>query len=251
MNNLIKFILGLLIGLTWEVNAATTFTTGYDWSEGNYGSTTSTTIHYIPLTVKFQQSNWNMKFTLPWLQMSGAAVTVDSSGNVISTSGATTSVSGVGDLLGSYTYHFPAMGNDMNHFVDGTIKVKLPTADEAKGLGTGETDLSLQLDYAYNSKMVMPFATAGYKRFGQSTTVSLEPVWYSTLGIQFNGTKRSSGILWDYQQATSTTSSAKSEWMVYLTSKISKQWSSTLYYVSGNSDSSIDNEMGFTISVTK
>jgi uncharacterized protein YaiE (UPF0345 family) len=235
--------------LSLNANAGTAITTGYDWSEGNYGSSSSTKIHYIPLTIKYQDSNWNMKFTLPWLKITGAAVTVDSSGNVISTSGATNSVSGMGDILTSATYHFSAMGQGKNHIVDGTVKIKLPTADSAKGLGTGETDLSLQFDYAYNSKMMMPFATAGYKRFGQSSSYSLDSVWYSTLGLQFNGDKRSSGILWDYQQATSSTTTDKSEWMVYLTSKINRRWSSTLYYVTGTTDSSIDNEAGFTLSV--
>ena len=253
MNRVIRTVFEFTVFLMFSVNiyADTTITTGYDVSEGTYGATTTTTIHYVPVSIKYQESDWNMKITIPWMKMTGSTATVDSSGNVISTStGTASTISGIGDIVTSYTYLFPAIGQNRSHFLDGTVKLKLPTADETNNLGTGKADLTLQLDYFYSTSGIMPFMTVGYKKFGQPDTYTLNSVWFSSMGAQKGVTKSASiGLIWDYQQATTSTGTHKNEFMAYSSIKLGKKWSSTFYYVTGTTSSSVDNEAGFTLSV--
>ncbi|MGD8911174.1 MAG: hypothetical protein PVI97_10275 [Candidatus Thiodiazotropha sp.] len=232
--------------------AEVTLTTGYDRSEGTYGSTTTTTIDYATLSLKYQdeESNWRFKFTLPRLSIEGDGVSVDGSGNVVVTddqSNDADKVSGLGDVVFGTTYKFPAFGN---HLIDGTLKVKLPTADSDEGLGTGKTDFIYQLDYAYAAKSLMPFATIGYKKYGQPEDYTLNSVKFGAIGGQINlPAGNSFGMSWNYQEAATETSTEKRDVMGYVNFKLSKDWNTTLYGIKGSTESSVDREVGLTLSV--
>jgi hypothetical protein len=231
--------------------AEVTFTTGYDHSEGSYGTTHTTSIDYASLALKYRakDSDWRFKLTLPWLSIEGDGVTVDGSGNVVITdnsSNGTGRVSGMGDVVFGMTYEFPTIGK---HLFDGTLKIKLPTADSDAGLGTGKVDLIYQLDYAYADKKFMPFSSIGYKRYGQPDDYTLDSVMFGSLGGQFNMPSGSSfGLSWNYQQAATASSTDKRDVMGYFNFKLGKTWSATLYGIKGNSESSADREAGLTLS---
>lgn len=229
----------------------TTWTAGYDHSEGTYGSTSTTAIDYSFVSMKYvdPKSDWRIKLTVPWLTISGDGALVDGSGNVISTggSGTTTEVSGLGDVVLGITYQFPTAGNSM---FDGTLKIKAPTADPDMGLGTGKTDYIYQLDYAYGGQCFMPFITAGYKQFGQPDGYTLEPVWFGSAGAQFTlGPAASMGVSWNYQEPSTIGGVEKRDTMGYLNFKLGKQWSAMVYAVKGETESSVDDEAGITLLV--
>ena len=55
----------LLASATAWAETTTSLTTGFDYSTGNYGSTTSTSILYIPVTAKYQTDDYYLKLTIP------------------------------------------------------------------------------------------------------------------------------------------------------------------------------------------
>ncbi len=66
--------------------------------------------------------------------------------------------------------------------VSGKAKIKLPVADESRGLGTGEADLSFQID---PFKVIGPltlFSSVGYKIYGDTAVTDYNNVWYVSLG---------------------------------------------------------------------
>ncbi len=107
------------------------FTTGFDYSSGNYGQPTNTEIWYVPNTIKYNYDAWTMKLTIPYIRITGAGGVIGGGpdGPIVGvpTQLVTTTESGLGDVIlsGSYTWFL----DDLPSF-ELTGKVKIPTADE-------------------------------------------------------------------------------------------------------------------------
>jgi len=43
----------------------------YDYSEGNYGGTSETRIHYFPFSLTYKAFPWKYKITVPYINISG------------------------------------------------------------------------------------------------------------------------------------------------------------------------------------
>jgi hypothetical protein len=85
----------------------------------------------------------------------------------------------------------------------GGVLVKFPTADEDKGLGTGEFDYIGQLDLAKTFGRFTPLATVGYKVKTDAPGLELDNVWFASGGTayQFDDIW-SGGLTLDYQEAS-------------------------------------------------
>lgn len=66
---------------------------------------------------------------------------------------------------------------------DGSFLWKLPTADEDKGLGTGETDYGAFVEVAYSFDRIKPFASLGYLWTGDARTIDYRNTWLYSLGV--------------------------------------------------------------------
>ena len=80
--------------------------------------------------------------------------------------------SGIGDIVFAATYYLYEGDEDkaLLPMVDFTGKVKFPSADEEKGLGTGETDYSMESDLTWFTDEFAIFGTIGYKFLGSPET---------------------------------------------------------------------------------
>lgn len=129
--------------------------TSLNYDTGKYGTTTRTDSIYIPLTLTRYYTGGQVSLTVPWLrQSSSGAVTrvggspVRASRNVEGASGAVSGAeSGLGDVLLRGTY---AIKEESLHRFDLAFagSLKFPTANEKKGLGTGEIDQGAGLEFA-------------------------------------------------------------------------------------------------------
>src|SRR5712692_10924357 len=123
---------------------------GFNYSTGDYGTSTSTEIISIPLTARYDHGPWIFKLTVPYLRISGGTSVVPGVGRVTSTNpkrrgggAGEATATGLGDIVASATY--TAFYNSATTFgVDVTGRVKLGTADRDQGLGTGEADYGMQ-----------------------------------------------------------------------------------------------------------
>ncbi|HFD86346.1 MAG TPA: hypothetical protein ENJ35_01570 [Gammaproteobacteria bacterium] len=221
--------------------------TGIDYSSGKYGEINTTEIVYVPLTIKHSSFPWTAKVTIPYISITGPdSVTADTSGTVLTTTTSTTQStdSGLGDTVASLGYALDTWWNSAP-YVDLTGKIKFPTADSDKRLGTGETDYQAQVDIAHTIGGFTPFATLGYKIMGDTDITDFNNVVYASLGANQKLNKIFSvGFSYDFMEATTVTSSDRKEVMGYLNWKVNPAFSVNTYAVTGFTDASPDFAVG-------
>lgn len=223
--------------------------TGVDYSSGDYGNPSDTDITYLPLTTSYKKGEWTAKVTAAVLSIEGPGNVIGAGeGGVIlpgNNNSAVSKESGVGDVWLSLGYELDLLPAEFG-FLDVIGKIKLPVADEDKGLGTGETDYTLQLDYAYSAGAMTPLVTLAYKVKGDPSGVNLDNVLYLSAGADWRFSDQlNMGASIDFQEASTSSSDDSLELFTYLSFRLSKIWSVTPYLYLGLSDGSPDQGIGF------
>jgi len=107
---------------------------------GDYGTGIDTSITYLPLILVVSSERQEFRVTVPYLSIRTSDPVVYLNGEVIGPApGGSTSESGPGDVLVQDEV-FLLQGTARRPWVSGILRIKLPTADETKGLGSGEAD---------------------------------------------------------------------------------------------------------------
>ncbi len=255
----IKIALGIafatMAGAAHAAGNQITLTTGVDYSSGNYGGTADTDILYIPVVGKYETGPWTLKLTVPYLRITapsgGTVVSVDANGRTLRNSvGPRTTESGMGDVVAGLTYN-ALTDNATGTIVDVTGKIKFGTADETKGLGTGEADYALQADAYKTYGKTTALATLGYRIMGDPAGYNLKDVWYGSVGgaYKFSG-DTSGGLILDLRQPTTSTGEQMREVTAYMTQKLGGGYKLQLYGLTGFTNASPDWGMGAMISVS-
>lgn len=218
---------------------------GFYYSRGLYGEDQPTRIRYAPVSHEVSAGPWRAKVTLPRVEISGPGNVLVNVGNIGRVGDERVSTSGVGDVLLNLTYELPATSNRLPFF-DVGIEVKLPTADESKGLGTGKVDSSLQLDIYQPLGNVTLFGTVAWK-YRQSAEFfqQLRNSWLLSAGASIPLSDRTQfGFFYDYQQAVSDLSGDTREWVPYVNLGLDERWSLMFYAVKGFTEDSADRAVG-------
>ena len=169
-----------------------TVSAGVDYSSGEYydENNDKTKVLAVPLSLKYERGDWIGRVTVPYLRIDGPGVPQD--GQVVGGE-----ESGIGDVVTSLSYMI-FFENPQLPLVELTGKVKIPTADEDRGLGTGKTDYAGQVDLAKTFGNLTPFGTVGYKFRGGD----LDDGVYASFGLGYKFSQSLSfGLIYDYQQA--------------------------------------------------
>jgi len=225
---------------------------GYNYSSGDYGTSTTTKTTSIPLTARYDTGPWTLKLTIPYLHISGGTTTIPGIGRTTNSnprgrgrsSGGTTtttaSASGMGDVVAAVTYN--AYSNNASGVgIDLTGKIKFGTADKDKGLGTGENDYSAQIDVFKSYGKFTLFGGVGYTVLGDSQFISLDNVFNITAGGSYKLDDRSTvGMSFDAREKVSATASPQRELTAYWSYKINKSWKAQAYALKGFADGSPD-----------
>jgi hypothetical protein len=175
---------------SWQVGASAFYATG------KYGTAVQTDTLYTPVSLRRLFDNGDLTLVLPYVTVtSNCGVTVVS-GEPLRTGGlcrptpsgtlpGRVTNSGVGDLLliGRY-YLVDEQGLMPSVMVSGRIKA--PTADRDRGLGTGEWDegVGLGLTKLITSKLV-GFTDVGYTFIGKPEGFNLRDQWSYDLGLGY------------------------------------------------------------------
>jgi hypothetical protein len=252
---LVMFSASLLLGMPLYAAAADwSATMGVDFSSGKYGGGQATEIWYVPLSLKWEEERSTLKFTLPWLRIrspsGGNVIDVDANGQPIyDGTGPMESEEGMGDMVLSYTWSAWTQPH-RGFLLDLGGKIKLATADETKGLGSGKNDYSVQADVYYLAGALSPFATLGYRMPGDPAGVTLDNQWFGTLGLGYklSGTD-STGFMWDFRQASRPGSEHSNEATLYWVHKFSGDFKLQTYTMKGFSQVSPDWGLGLMASV--
>lgn len=209
--------------------------TGADYSRGDYGFTTDTEVLSVPLTLGYESGAWRFHASLPWLTVRGPAAITGAGGAARPTAA---SESGLGDLTAGGTYAFGEVGPVNLAF---TGRLKFPTADEAKGLGTGETDFYGQLDFYRTFTTVTPFASIGYRVLGDSAVYQLQDGLYASAGAHF---RVSPETVWtlagNWGRRIIAGGDPTADVLLALNHNFDAQWRFTVYALKGFTDASPD-----------
>jgi hypothetical protein len=160
--------------------SAITLGTGFDYSRGDYGFTDDTEVFSVPAVLSYESGSWLFNASLSYLTIKGPATVVGGSGAPRPTP---SSESGIGDIFVSATYQAGMIAETVG--VSGTVRAKLPTADEGRGLGTGSADYYGELSFYRTFTSVTPFATLGYRVLGDGPTYELRNGLYAAGGAHF------------------------------------------------------------------
>lgn len=224
---------------------------GADYSSGDYGTATTTDIWSVPVTAKYNIGNWTWKASLPWMRIDGDAGVVPGlggvgnsnprgrgrGGSIAPTGTETGTASGLGDLRLAATYAFDT-GGPLG--VDLTGNVKLATADEDKGLGTGENDYGIAVDLYRDFDGTLLFGGVGYTMLGDSDFIQLDDVLNANFGASWQVGGGSLGAMYDWRQAASDGADDRSELTGFYSIKASDADKVQVYATKGLSDGSPD-----------
>ncbi|MEQ1551418.1 hypothetical protein [Sphingorhabdus sp.] len=257
------------------------FSTGINYSKGDYGELTDTKVVSAPVSLKYSKDNFSIRVSVPYVRIdgpgsliqtpegrdggSGSGGRTDNSGpgsaNSGSGSGSSGEVevdnsggapvssrrSGFGDVVIASTYSFD-LGNDF--YIDATGKVKIPTASKAKRLGTGKVDVTAALDFVKEFGPTTLYVHGRRKFAGSSTTVQLRDTWGAGAGASVRaGNGVTVGADYDWQQSSIVGNQASSEVTGWASFRLAKGFNMSIFGSTGLNRNSTDFAGGLSLSI--
>lgn len=231
--------------------------TGLEYQEGDYGTTDSTSLWRIPISISYRNTNFGFSASMPLLfAASDGDIIINSKTSMpkmtmLPTSSRTgqQNVSGIGDVVVSGSYYFtPDFRNEISYRLTGIYK--LGTADVNKGLGTGENDLSFEGGATKNIDEYALSGTLGYEINGDSPDFNYNDVLYGTVGLtrQLAMNKQLGSYLY-YSQALTDVSDAPLEFSIFYSQPVAKTRDIYLFLSKGLSDGSPDFSIGGSLQI--
>ncbi|MBI5194073.1 MAG: hypothetical protein HZA08_11630 [Nitrospirae bacterium] len=142
--------------------------TGAGYKTGDFGTPVRTNLYYLAPVLGYVTPSYNFSLTVPYLFLS---------------SGTDTGIdTGAGDvIIRGGTTLIPELGSGAS--VDGTLAVKLPTADETKGLGTGKTDVGSFLTVTQELGAIKMTLGGGFIKLGDPPGQDYNDIYLYDIGI--------------------------------------------------------------------
>lgn len=220
------------------------------YSQGEYGQDQDTRIRYMPISHEIAANNWRFKVSAPLLEVSGPGNVLVNVGSVGGISDTKVSERGAGDTILTLTYELPAWSAN-SPFIDISAELKLPTADETRGLGTGKVDGGIQVDLYQQIGGATAFGTVAWK-YRQSSDLfrQLKNSLAVSLGLsgQLNDAVQL-GVIYDYRQPVSQFTGETHEVLPYVSWSVDARWSLMFYAVKGFTEDSADMALGSQVSL--
>lgn len=212
---------------------------GADYTNGDYDGDTDVSTLYAPFSIKYHGERVGLRLTVPYLELNGPGAVLDAGGQLVV--GPERTDSGLGDVIVAATLYDLVANTEQRFYVDLTATAKLGTADEDKGLGTGETDYALQAEWYKDFERVGLFGTLGYKIYGDPSGVDLDDTAFTSLGSDYSFTPATrAGLIYDYRESAIPGGDALHELTLFVAFAASSSISLQPYLLGGLSDSSPD-----------
>lgn len=228
---------------------------GLDFSHGDYDDPIDTDLWYAPVTatylfdhVPWWPERWDqleISFTIPYLRIDGPGnFFIDERGF---DQFERTREEGLGDMLLSGTYIWYPSAGSFWPIAEFGVQWKIPTGDVDRGLGTGESDVALELDLSRTWGRFTPFVTLGYRFIGDPDEGQLNDAWFASLGFAARVAPRfSAGLYWTWIEATSPSRADGHELLAFGAVRLHERLSLLPYVVVGLAGYAPDWGMGLT-----
>ncbi|MEL7130086.1 MAG: transporter, partial [Pseudomonadota bacterium] len=188
------------------------FTAGVDFSSGDFGAAATTETLSTPFSARADVGDFRFSIGASWLQITGPGGVVGD--GVIVDADAVGEIeqnSGFGDLTLGVNYNVPSELTG-KWIVQLQGRLKIPTADEDQGLGTGEVDGGGAIDVAYDFGKFTPFTTVGFRFRGDPEGADLNNTFNVSVGASY-ALGRGYAVLasYDFREATTDTADESQE----------------------------------------
>lgn len=211
---------------------------GVVYSRGDYGLTQDTTVFAVPVSFSYEADAWSWRITAPWIMIDGPASVIGDGANGGPLRPTDGSESGLGDSSVGLTYKAISGADRVN--LSFTGRVKFPTGDEDRGLGTGEVDYYAQADLFRTFGSITPFGTIGYRWLGDGI-YQLEDGWYVSGGLLFTVAPGTSlGLSYEWREAIVVGGDASKEAALSVFHRFSDRINGNLSLTRGFTDASPD-----------
>jgi hypothetical protein len=244
-----------------------TFSTGADHSQGDYGSGQDTTIISVPFSASYGATRWRLGITVPYVSVDGAPGVVPGSTGAIGGGGPLSAVTnpligptgpsgaaiiappideqGVGDTTVELSVTPYAGENGARIALLGSAR--LPTGDEKRSLGAGETVLSLAAGGAYPlSASASIYGALGYSNATDSGDDSI----FANAGIEGRiGEAVIIGASADWSEARIANAPERTQVTVYSAFDINSNVRLAGYVSAGLSENAPDTGLGVRLSL--
>lgn len=203
------------------------FSTGIEYSSGTYGGEEDIEELYVPVTMRLDQGRWGLRLTVPYIR--------------VNETGSMPSESGLGDVIAGVTVYDAYVNEHSDFFVDLTGKVKFGTADEQKGLGTGENDYTLQANaYKYLNQVTLQ-GMVGYRFRGEPEGYVLNDVILASIGGVIGPAPATSlGLFYDFRESALAGTDDIHEVSGFVSHRFNESWRMEFYVFTGFGDSTAD-----------
>jgi hypothetical protein len=153
------------------------------YKTGDFGTTVTTDLEYLSATLGYASPEYDISVTMPYLLLSG-----------------NTTEHGVGDvILRGGRLLVPAGNKGLS--LDGSVAVKFPTADETKGLGTGEPDYGAFLGLHQRLSTYKVSLLSGYIWTGNPPGVDYRDIYLYGVGISKQFARTQASVSFEGRQA--------------------------------------------------
>lgn len=161
--------------------------TGYNYSSGDYGRSTTSTAHSIPVTLRVQDGNISGRLTVPVVSMHGTGIGLDGvpSNSLLDKESAT----GFGNVQMGLAYKEKLNRRGTSGEISGRIEI--PTANSNHRLGADTPSVLLQV--GINQKITRKIFTnvsVGRKFTGSTNTYPLNDTWKANIGAGYKVSPR-------------------------------------------------------------
>jgi hypothetical protein len=224
-----------------------TYSAGFDFSQGDYGLSRTSTLYYMPIGVIADYKRFRFRVVLPFLVSDGPTnirfigapmmgppqVALDSETN-----------SGVGEMVVSGSYLFDPVVKGMP-YVELGVYATLPTRSKNE-LGAGLWAGSVRVDVFREFGPVTPFASGG------RTFYSGEPLddrFFASVGASLKVSDSvAMGLSYDWLEETNGGTPDAHELVPFLSVKVTEHWTLGPYAVFGLSNGSPNYGLGAAVS---
>jgi len=227
------------------------FGAGYD--QGDFGTSETTHTVYAPVTLRYLGEHFDVGVTasLIYLDSPRDVTVVDGRPTVTGQATGRDQVAGIGDTIIRARYFLvddPGPGSWYGGFAP-FVKVKLPTGDEDRGLGTGEYDFGLGVEFDKQfADIFFIFGDVSYTFMGDPPGQNFRDRPGASLGLGVRlGTVTASAML-DWRRAILSGNDDPLEVLAALAVKASPTTTITPYAFMGLTDGSPDWGIGIEVS---
>jgi opacity protein-like surface antigen len=248
------FLTSLLPAQVWAQSDGTgiSFSAGASYLSGDFGASEDTDIFFAPVTFEFTGQQFRFLGSVPYIRIKGPGSVVGGADGPIIIGppggGGVTTESGIGDVVLS-AYYLIDPGSDALPYFEIGGTVKLPTANENKGLGTGKTDFAAHLDiFKELEGGATPFATVGYRFRGDPSGLNLKNSFFASGGASFPVNDRvDAGLSFDYEQKSIAGIDDIFEIVPFISWKVTDSLRFDVYAAAGLTDSAADFSAGVSL----